>query len=44
MTQEIYFDFIPVGTYLTSGIWKIHLQENESGRVTITCGSPEETS
>ena len=23
--QEIYFDFIPVGTYLTSGIWKIHL-------------------
>ena len=24
--QEIYFDFIPVGTYLTSGIWKIHLQ------------------
>ena len=25
MTQEIYFDFIPVGTYLTSGIWKIHL-------------------
>ena len=26
VTQEIYFDFIPVGTYLTSGIWKIHLQ------------------
>ena len=25
VTQEIYFDFIPVGTYLTSGIWKIHL-------------------
>ena len=23
--QEIYFDFIPVGTYLNSGIWKIHL-------------------
>ena len=23
--QEIYFDFIPVETYLTSGIWKIHL-------------------
>ena len=26
VTQEIYFDFIPVETYLTSGIWKIHLQ------------------
>ena len=26
MTQEIYFDFIPVETYLTSGIWKIYLQ------------------
>lgn len=25
VTQEIYFDFIPVETYLTSGIWKIHL-------------------
>lgn len=25
VTQEIYFDFIPVGMYLTSGIWKIHL-------------------
>ena len=25
VTQEIYFDFIPAGTYLTSGIWKIHL-------------------
>ena len=25
VTQEIYFDFIPTGTYLTSGIWKIHL-------------------
>lgn len=25
VTQEIYFDFIPVRTYLTSGIWKIHL-------------------
>ncbi len=26
VTQEIYFDFIPAGTYLTSGIWKIHLR------------------
>ena len=25
VTQEIYFDFIPVGTYLTSGIWKLYL-------------------
>ena len=25
VTQEIYFDFIPVETYLTSGIWKIYL-------------------
>ena len=25
VTQEIYFDFVPVETYLTSGIWKIHL-------------------
>ena len=26
VTQEIYFDFIPVGTYLTSGIWKLYLR------------------
>ena len=26
MTQEIYFDFIPRGTYLTPGVWKIHLR------------------
>ena len=26
VTQEIYFDFIPAGIYLTSGIWKIHLR------------------
>ena len=26
VTQEIYVDFLPTGTYLTSGIWKIHLQ------------------
>lgn len=26
VTQEIYFDFIPRGTYLTPGVWKIHLQ------------------
>ena len=26
VTQEIYFDFIPAGKYLTSGIWKIHLR------------------
>ena len=26
VTQEIYFDFLPADTYLTSGIWKIHLQ------------------
>ena len=26
VTQEIYVDFLPMGTYLTSGIWKIHLQ------------------
>lgn len=26
VTQEIYFDFIPVRTYLTSGIWKIYLR------------------
>ena len=25
VTQEIYFDFIPTGIYLTSGIWKIRL-------------------
>ena len=25
VTQEIYFDFIPAGTYLVSGIWKIRL-------------------
>lgn len=26
VTQEIYFDFIPRGTYLTPGVWKIHLR------------------
>ena len=26
VTQETYFDFIPVGTYLTSGIWKLYLR------------------
>ena len=26
VTQEIYFDFIPVETYLTSGIWKLYLR------------------
>ena len=26
VTQEIYVDFLPMETYLTSGIWKIHLQ------------------
>ena len=26
VTQEIYFDFIPMGTYLTPGVWKIHLR------------------
>ena len=26
VTQEIYFEFIPAGTYLISGIWKIYLQ------------------
>ena len=26
VTQEIYFDFLPADTYLTSGIWKIHLR------------------
>ena len=25
VTQEIYFEFIPTGTYLTSGIWKLYL-------------------
>ena len=26
VTQEIYFEFIPTGTYLTSGIWKLYLR------------------
>lgn len=26
VTQEIYVDFLPMEIYLTSGIWKIHLQ------------------
>ena len=26
MTQEIYVDFLPTGTYLTPGVWKIHLR------------------
>ena len=26
VTQEIYFDFLPTGTYLNSGIWKVHLR------------------
>ena len=26
ITQEIYFDFIPVGTYIDSGVWKIVLR------------------
>lgn len=26
VTQEIYFDFLPVGTYVDSGVWKIILQ------------------
>ena len=26
VTQEIYFEFIPAGTYLTSGIWKLYLR------------------
>ena len=25
VTQEIYFDFIPVGAYITGGVWKIQL-------------------
>lgn len=26
MTQEIYFDFIPRGAYITGGVWKIQLR------------------
>ena len=26
VTQEIYVDFLPTGTYLTPGVWKIHLR------------------
>ena len=26
MTQEIYFEFIPTGTYFISGIWKLYLR------------------
>ncbi|MGN1148383.1 MAG: S8 family serine peptidase, partial [Lachnospiraceae bacterium] len=30
VTQEIYFDFIPIGTYITTGIWTFRLQSLKS--------------
>lgn len=30
VNQEIYFDFIPVGTYLTPGIWTFYLESLQS--------------
>lgn len=30
VTQEIYFDFIPAGTYITSGVWSFTLESFET--------------